>query len=47
VLAEQAAAAESGGDEGGDATGVIVAAGLGGLALAFVAGWFWYGRRLP
>ena len=47
VLAEQAAAAESGADEGGDATGAIVAIGLGGLALAFASGWFWYWRRLP
>ena len=47
MLAEQAAAAESDADEGGDATGAIVAIGLGGLALAFVGGWFWYWRRLP
>ena len=47
VLAEQAAAAESGADEGGDATRAIVAIGLGGLALAFAGGWFWYWRRLP
>lgn len=47
VLAEQAAAAESGADEGGDATGAIVAIGLGGLALAFAGGWFWYWRSLP
>jgi len=47
VLAEQAAAAESGGDEDGDATGAIVAIGLGGLALAFVGGWLWHWGRLP
>jgi uncharacterized membrane protein len=46
VLAEQTASDEVGAEEGGDSTGLVVAAGLGGLALAFVAGWFWYRRRL-
>jgi hypothetical protein len=48
VLAEQASGAEAASDEpDGDSTGVIVAAGLGGLALALGGGWFWYRRRLP
>jgi energy-coupling factor transport system substrate-specific component len=49
VLAEQAASAadESTGAGGGDETGVWVAAGLGGLALALGGGWFWYRRQLP
>jgi energy-coupling factor transport system substrate-specific component len=46
VLAEQAAADQPGSEEGGDSTGAIVAVGLGGLAVALVGGWFWYGRRL-
>ena len=48
VLAERAAAEEAPSEAPeSDATGVIVAAGLGGLALALAAGWFWYRRRLP
>jgi hypothetical protein len=47
VLAEQAAAQQPGSEDGGgDSTDAIVAVGLGALALALVAGWFWYGRRL-
>ncbi len=45
VLAEQAAAEESE-EPAGDSTGVAVAVGLGGLALALAAGWFWYRRAL-
>jgi len=49
VLAEQAAADGVPSDEnaGGDASGPIIAAGLGALALALVGGWFWYRRGLP
>jgi uncharacterized membrane protein len=48
VLAEQASGAEApAGEPEGDSTGVIVVAGLGGLALALGGGWFWYRRRLP
>jgi energy-coupling factor transport system substrate-specific component len=47
VLAEQASAEETPADDGGDSTGVIVGAGLGGLALALGGGWFWYRRGLP
>ena len=48
VLAEQAASEEADAEEpGGDPTGLIVAAGLGGLAAALGGGWFWYRRRLP
>jgi len=45
VLAEQAAGEESK-EPAGDSTGVAVAVGLGGLALALAAGWFWYRRTL-
>ena len=47
VLAEQAATDAAPEDEAGDSTGAIVAAGLGGLALALGGGWLWYRRRLP
>ena len=48
VLAEQASGTDAASDESdGDSTGVIVAAGLGGLALALGGGWFLYRRRLP
>ena len=47
VIAEQASGTEAASDEPDDSTRVIVAAGLGGLALALGGGWFWYRRRLP
>ncbi len=48
VLAEQASGTSSASDEpDGDSTAAFVAAGLGCLALALGAGWFWYRRRLP
>ncbi len=47
VLAERAATDAPPEEAAGDSTGAIVAAGLGGLALALGGGWLWYRRRLP
>jgi energy-coupling factor transport system substrate-specific component len=47
VLAEQAASSEDSADPGDDSTGVIIAACLGGLAVALAGGWFLYRRTLP
>jgi energy-coupling factor transport system substrate-specific component len=48
VLAEQAGETDAAPEEDdGDSTAAIVGAGLGGLALALAAGWFWYRRTLP
>ena len=47
VLAEQAAVSAGSDEPDEDSTGAWVAAGLGGLAVALAAGWFWYRRSLP
>jgi energy-coupling factor transport system substrate-specific component len=48
VLAEQAGSEDPGSEDSrSTSTTLAVAAGLGGLALALVGGWFWYRRDLP